>query len=351
MKSLVRISVLALLLNLSCLAAANSARARSADLPYIRCSVCQQVSRVLHKRAAAMIKKADNAKLSYDTSAAIHSLMENICDPYEPEGVWIPKTDLKENGTVLQLVLNDQPQKCGVECYTVAKACEDYFSQKSLERDTLSIGADMEAVMPEYIKLLRTNDITRTQLTYMMCDKMSTACTDTIPKLKEGRKPGPEFSPMTEEEKAEFEELKKAHRLKKDEIRSWMEKKQLAMQGLKVFQDAFEVAILSIVGSVNYTQEQFKNFLFEAYEFFLECPGYWKNFKKFVKNFNYSQREKQVKKWVTNFPKLVEKTLFPGYTWQNQDFLDGRTRQPAGEKKLKKGGKKGKKKKQATEEL
>ena len=106
------------------------ARAVKSDVKYIKCQVCEEVAKTL-SRVASSLRDELGAKL---TEAAVLEKVEKVCDPSAEEGEWLVQHDLVEKGSALRMKFmgDDVYGKCGVECKTMQRACEDIVS----DRDT-----------------------------------------------------------------------------------------------------------------------------------------------------------------------------------------------------------------------
>jgi hypothetical protein len=106
------------------------ARAVKSDVKYIKCQVCEEVAKTL-SREASSLRDEKGAKL---TESDVLEKVEKVCDPTAEEGEWLVKHDLVEKGTALTMKFMgaDVYGKCGVECKTMQRACEDIVS----DRDT-----------------------------------------------------------------------------------------------------------------------------------------------------------------------------------------------------------------------
>lgn len=110
--------------------------------------------------------------------------MENICDPEKEQGEWITMIDLVESGDKLKLERQDWPGKCGTECRTIARACDEIMG----DHDT------------DLAEMLYDEKYQRAQLNNFLCYEESNACVVKAPPLPKDREPGPKFEEMTEQD-------------------------------------------------------------------------------------------------------------------------------------------------------
>mmetsp|Transcript_14798 Transcript_14798/g.22289 ORF Transcript_14798/g.22289 Transcript_14798/m.22289 type:complete len:267 (+) Transcript_14798:73-873(+) len=108
------------------------------DGPHIACDVCNNAVDNLFEAVKDARSKAPYQKLD---EGEIQDIIDSICKNDDPNGEWIRRLDivekLKEKGTFLEL---DEPggvSKCGVECQTITKSCDDLF-ENDIDADELS---------------------------------------------------------------------------------------------------------------------------------------------------------------------------------------------------------------------
>jgi len=155
--------------------------ASKADLPLIRCQVCEAVvkqAREVVKTLRAEVKPGK--KLS---EGDILEKLEKLCDPDTDEGEWVGRFDLVEDGD--RLVLKDMGKlgECGTECRTVARACAQVLE-----------GADLTEVS-ELLYAGRK----RADLSQALCYSGSGACAKKAPAMPKDRPAGPKFKALTDE--------------------------------------------------------------------------------------------------------------------------------------------------------
>ena len=105
------------------------ARGVKSDVKYVKCAVCQEVAKTLH-RVAAKVREDKGKKL---TEADVLEKVEKVCDPDAEEGEWLITHDLVERGKRLDMKhMGGKFGECGAECKTMQMACERIVS----DRDT-----------------------------------------------------------------------------------------------------------------------------------------------------------------------------------------------------------------------
>lgn len=165
-----------------------------ADFKYIRCGVCRKMvdiaftksSELLAKRFAFR-KKRKNEATEFDGEGAVQEFVEKMCNPLKPEGEWVTKIDLVQEGD--QLLLAQQPThgKCQKECRTIEAVCDDVLDK-----------ADVEFTEILYKAVQEKSSIEQTQR--YICNRAAGVCKKKPPKLVT-RKVDERFQPMTAEEK------------------------------------------------------------------------------------------------------------------------------------------------------
>lgn len=165
-----------------------------ADFKYIRCGVCRKMvdiaftksSELLAKRFAFR-KKRKNEATEFDGEGAVQEFVEKMCNPLKPEGEWVTKIDLVQEGD--QLLLAQQPThgKCQKECRTIEAVCDDVLDK-----------ADVEFTEILYKAVQEKSSIEQTQR--YICNRAAGVCKKKPPKLVT-RKVNERFEPMTAEEK------------------------------------------------------------------------------------------------------------------------------------------------------
>ena len=164
------------------------ARAVKSDVKYVKCQVCEEVAKTL-SRVASSLRDEKGAKL---TESDVLEKVENVCDPSAEEGEWLVQHDLVEKGSALTMKFMgaDVYGKCGVECKTMQRACEDIVS----DRDTDIAEA-----------LFTSGDaMKRAAVTAFLCrdeeEPARNACGRATPPLPKSRAKGPPFEATDKKE-------------------------------------------------------------------------------------------------------------------------------------------------------
>lgn len=110
--------------------------------------------------------------------------VESMCDPDTDAGEWINRIDLREKGPWLLLMDMKQIGECGVECRTVAKACEEVMG----DRDT-DLAEHIVATSPSF-----------SDLSAWLCSGKDGVCEYDVPEMPKDRPTGPAFKALTAEE-------------------------------------------------------------------------------------------------------------------------------------------------------
>ena len=164
------------------------ARAVKSDVKYIKCQVCEEVAKTL-SRVASSLRDEKGEKL---TESDVLEKVEKVCDPSAEEGEWLVQHDLVEKGSSLTMKFMgaDVYGKCGVECKTMQRACEDIVS----DRDTDIAEA-----------LFTSGDaMKRAAVTAFLCrdeeEPARNACGRATPPLPKSRAKGPPFEATDKKE-------------------------------------------------------------------------------------------------------------------------------------------------------
>lgn len=133
------------------------------DLPYVGCIVCQQLVGELLLLVESERKKTPYKKLNENQ---IVEILDNVCKDDEPSGEWLRRFDVSEtkkgSEKVLELLQPGGVSKCGKECATLVKSCENLLDDE-IDRDDLS-------------GLLWRNELTKAELTEKVCVKLASRC-------------------------------------------------------------------------------------------------------------------------------------------------------------------------------
>ena len=156
------------------------ARGVKSDVKYVKCAVCQEVAKTLH-RVAAKVREDKGKKL---TEADVLEKVEKVCDPDAEEGEWLITHDLVERGKRLDMKhMGGKFGECGAECKTMQMACERIVS----DRDT------------DVAEMLFTDgaSLARAGIQAKLCndanEKAYSACRKPAPALPKTRPKGPAF--------------------------------------------------------------------------------------------------------------------------------------------------------------
>ncbi|KAL4458891.1 hypothetical protein ABPG75_013756 [Micractinium tetrahymenae] len=154
--------------------------ARKEDIPYIKCQVCELLAKNAWKQVKGMAKAA-NASHPLKEEKIIER-MENIAVAWRPEGEWIARLDLVEEGDRLAVKEMDVVGNCLGECKAVQLAAEQIIG----EHDT------------DIAEVLFAGRKTRAQFNNWLCYELSGVCRTKPPPLPRDRMPGPAFEPRQE---------------------------------------------------------------------------------------------------------------------------------------------------------
>jgi len=140
-----------------------SARYVKEDLPYIACITCKRIVAEVFRIAEVM---RGNAPYKALTETHIQPLLNGICIPEYKYGYWARQTDIVHSKvgseTVLEFEVPGGMSKCGEECETLVKSCEQLLDDE-IDRDELSA-------------LLFKNKLTAQDLEEKLCVKESKRC-------------------------------------------------------------------------------------------------------------------------------------------------------------------------------
>jgi len=165
-----------------------------ADFKYIRCGVCRKMVEVAMPKATELLekrfaykKKRRNEATEFDGEGAVQEFVEKMCNPLKPEGEWVSKIDLVQEGQQLQLATQPQHGKCQKECRTVEAVCEDVLDKADTQFTEILYAAVKEGTTME-------------QTQRYICNRAAGVCKKKPPPLT-ARKYDEKFEPMTAEEK------------------------------------------------------------------------------------------------------------------------------------------------------
>ena len=69
----------------------------------------------------------------FDGEGAVQEYLEKMCNPLKPEGEWVSKIDLIQEGDQLQLGMQPTHGHCEKECRTIERACDDVIDKADTE--------------------------------------------------------------------------------------------------------------------------------------------------------------------------------------------------------------------------
>lgn len=165
-----------------------------ADLKYIRCGVCRKMVDIAYAKSTELLEKRFNFQKNrkrdvteFDGEGAVQEYVEKMCNPLKPEGDWVGKIDLVQEGDQLQLASQPTHGKCLKECRTIEYACEEVLDK-----------ADTEFTEILYTSVKEKTPVDKVQR--YICNRAAGVCKKKPPPLKT-RKGDERFQPMTPEEK------------------------------------------------------------------------------------------------------------------------------------------------------
>ena len=110
------------------------------DLKYIYCNVCRKMVEIAHEKASELLDKRfkfkakrKNEMTEFDGEGAVQEYLEKMCNPLKPEGEWVSKIDLIQEGDQLQLGMQPSNGHCEKECRTIERACDDIIDKADTE--------------------------------------------------------------------------------------------------------------------------------------------------------------------------------------------------------------------------
>mmetsp|Transcript_28111 Transcript_28111/g.82684 ORF Transcript_28111/g.82684 Transcript_28111/m.82684 type:complete len:299 (+) Transcript_28111:28-924(+) len=167
------------------------------DLKYIYCGVCRKMVEQAHVKAQEILtkrfeqlkkKKRKRDTTEFDGEGAVQEFTEKMCNPLKPEGEWVGKIDLTQEGDKLVLASQPEAGKCKRECRTVEAACNEVLDR-----------ADTEFTEILYKAIQDGNDLEQVQR--YICNRAAGVCKKKTPPLKGTRKHDERFHALTAEEK------------------------------------------------------------------------------------------------------------------------------------------------------
>ena len=168
-----------------------------ADLKYIRCGVCRKMVGIAYEKAGELLekrfkfqKKRKNEATEFDGEGAVQEFVEKMCNPLKPEGEWVGKIDLVQEGDQLQLAQQPMAGKCQKECRTIEYACEQVLDK-----------ADTDFTEVLYSSIKDKTPLDKVQR--YICNRAAGVCKKKAPALAAGARAARDekFIAMTPEEK------------------------------------------------------------------------------------------------------------------------------------------------------
>lgn len=138
--------------------------ARREDIPFIRCRVCEVISKQLVRQVKEKRNKVAPRKI---TELEIINVAENICNMKKEGSDWILKLDIVENDGRLELVEQSVEGACKRDCKTTERACQEVMG----EHDT------------DVAEYLYKAGSTRAGVMKLLCKDLSKACVSKLPPL------------------------------------------------------------------------------------------------------------------------------------------------------------------------
>mmetsp|Transcript_1473 Transcript_1473/g.4463 ORF Transcript_1473/g.4463 Transcript_1473/m.4463 type:complete len:270 (+) Transcript_1473:171-980(+) len=152
-------------------------RPRMSDVKYLTCATCRAAGYRLHQYMQMQQQKLRENDLL--------TLLESFCDPYQPQGEWIPYYEIEFDRENHRLALKEHefPGVCNQDCVTISKACSAAIEDSIYE-------------MAEYCITHREDPMEMIQ--YMMCEGFNKVCHEGMPSPPEDWK-GSGFQPQSDE--------------------------------------------------------------------------------------------------------------------------------------------------------
>lgn len=164
------------------------------DLKHIYCGVCRKMVEVAHDKAHQLLearfrhqKKRKREVTEFDGEAAVQEFTEKMCNPLKPEGEWVARIDLVQEGEKLLLATQPAAGKCKRECRTVEAACNEVLDR-----------ADNEFTEILYRSVQEKAELDEVQR--YICNRAAGVCKKKSPPLK-ARTADERFLMLTPEEK------------------------------------------------------------------------------------------------------------------------------------------------------
>mmetsp|Transcript_9208 Transcript_9208/g.20146 ORF Transcript_9208/g.20146 Transcript_9208/m.20146 type:complete len:309 (+) Transcript_9208:200-1126(+) len=168
------------------------------DLKHISCGVCRKMVELAYPRSQEILEKRFKHKkkraretVDFDGEAAIQEYVETMCLPLKPEGEWVSKIDIVQDGTSLLLATQPSAGHCRRECRTVERACNDVLDKADTEFTEILFNGVRDGATLE-------------QMQRYICNRAAGVCKKKPPPVK-NRPFDEKFKVMTAEEKQMIE--------------------------------------------------------------------------------------------------------------------------------------------------
>jgi len=165
------------------------------DLRHIYCGVCRKMVEVAHGKAVELLgkrfryqKKRQRETVEFDGEAAIQDYTETMCNPLKPEGEWVGRIDLVQEGEKLLLATQPVAGRCLRECRTVEAACNEVLDR-----------ADTDFTEVLYTSVQAGSELEQAQR--YICHRAAGVCKKKPPPLTAPRAFDERFTPLSAEEK------------------------------------------------------------------------------------------------------------------------------------------------------
>lgn len=178
----------------------------NADVPYLKCPVCQKLAAEVYSKVTEMVAAAPAAKPKkrrFESSSKLGNLEEStedvlthMCDPdnngameynkppKNSDGKWIAYLDVQKKGSELVLVKKKEGH-CRRECRTIEKVCEEVVAK---------LTDDDESDVAAYLVKAAQEGVSVGTVSQVLCTKMAKVC-------KKGKVPlWPEGKPRMNEQ-------------------------------------------------------------------------------------------------------------------------------------------------------
>jgi len=169
------------------------AEIQKSDLKYIYCNVCRKMVEIAYEKSSELLEKRfkfkakrKNEVTEFDGEGAVQEYLEKMCNPLKPEGDWVSKIDLIQEGEQLQLGMQPTNGHCEKECRTIERACDDVLDK-----------ADTEFTEILYSSVKEKTPLDKVQR--YICNRAAGVCKKKPPPV--GKRKDYKFRPMTAEEK------------------------------------------------------------------------------------------------------------------------------------------------------